>query len=73
MALRHGLRKSGESKERQQPARGGITMGIEMALTEETLFYERRRRIMNPSLSEYYVPVDLDVPGYRGSVPEYSG
>ena len=42
--------------------RGGITMGIGMALTEETLFDERRGRIMNPSLSEYHVPVNLDVP-----------
>jgi xanthine dehydrogenase YagR molybdenum-binding subunit len=42
--------------------RGGIIMGIGMALTEETLFDERRARIMNPSLSEYHVPVNLDVP-----------
>jgi xanthine dehydrogenase YagR molybdenum-binding subunit len=42
--------------------RGGIIMGIGMALTEETLFDERRGRIMNPSLSEYHVPVNLDVP-----------
>ena len=37
-------------------------MGIGMALTEETLFDERRGRIMNPSLAEYHVPVNLDVP-----------
>jgi xanthine dehydrogenase YagR molybdenum-binding subunit len=42
--------------------RGGIVMGIGMALTEETLFDDRRGRIMNPSLSEYHVPVNLDVP-----------
>jgi xanthine dehydrogenase YagR molybdenum-binding subunit len=42
--------------------RGGIIMGIGMALTEETLFDERRGRIMNPSLSEYHVPVNSDVP-----------
>jgi xanthine dehydrogenase YagR molybdenum-binding subunit len=42
--------------------RGGIIMGIGMALTEETLFDERRGRIMNPSLAEYLVPVNLDVP-----------
>ncbi len=41
---------------------GGIIMGIGMALTEETLFDERRGRIMNPSLAEYHVPVNLDVP-----------
>lgn len=42
--------------------RGGIIMGIGMALTEETLFDERKGRIMNPSLAEYHVPVNLDVP-----------
>jgi xanthine dehydrogenase YagR molybdenum-binding subunit len=42
--------------------RGGIVMGIGMALTEETLFDDRRGRIMNPSLAEYHVPVNLDVP-----------
>ena len=42
--------------------RGGIIMGIGMALTEETLFDERRGRIMNPSLAEYHVPVNSDVP-----------
>ncbi len=42
--------------------RGGIIMGLGMALMEETLFDERLGRIMNPSLSEYHVPVNLDVP-----------
>jgi xanthine dehydrogenase YagR molybdenum-binding subunit len=42
--------------------RGGIIMGIGMALTEETLFDERKGRIMNPSLAEYHVAVNLDVP-----------
>jgi xanthine dehydrogenase YagR molybdenum-binding subunit len=42
--------------------RGGIIFGIGMALTEETLFDERKGRIMNPSLAEYHVPVNLDVP-----------
>jgi xanthine dehydrogenase YagR molybdenum-binding subunit len=42
--------------------RGGIIMGIGMALMEETLFDERRGRIMNPSLAGYHVPVNLDVP-----------
>src|SRR5581483_11152144 len=42
--------------------RGGVVMGIGMALTEETLFDERRGRIMNPSIAEYHVPVNLDVP-----------
>lgn len=42
--------------------RGGIIMGIGMALTEETYFDDRFGRIMNPSLAEYHVPVNLDVP-----------
>lgn len=42
--------------------RGGIIMGIGMALTEGVLFDERSGRIMNPSLGEYHVPVNLDVP-----------
>lgn len=42
--------------------RGGIIMGIGLALTEHTLFDERSGRIMNPSLAEYHVPVHLDVP-----------
>ncbi|MBD5656816.1 MAG: xanthine dehydrogenase family protein molybdopterin-binding subunit [Candidatus Eremiobacteraeota bacterium] len=42
--------------------RGGIVMGIGLALMEDTLFDERSGRIMNPSLAEYHVPVHLDVP-----------
>lgn len=42
--------------------RGGIVMGLGMALMEETQFDERIGRIMNPSLAEYHVPVHLDVP-----------
>jgi xanthine dehydrogenase YagR molybdenum-binding subunit len=42
--------------------RGGIIMGLGLALTEHTLFDERTGRIMNPSLAEYHVPVHLDVP-----------
>jgi len=42
--------------------RGGIIMGLGLALTEETQFDERRGRIANPSLAEYHVPVHLDVP-----------
>jgi xanthine dehydrogenase YagR molybdenum-binding subunit len=42
--------------------RGGIIMGLGLALMEETLFDERNGRIMNPSLSEYHVPVHMDVP-----------
>jgi xanthine dehydrogenase YagR molybdenum-binding subunit len=42
--------------------RGGIIMGLGLALMEETLFDERTGRVMNPSLAEYHVPVHLDVP-----------
>jgi xanthine dehydrogenase YagR molybdenum-binding subunit len=42
--------------------RGGIIMGLGLALTEETQFDERSGRIMNPSLAEYHVPVHMDVP-----------
>ncbi|MBV9656348.1 MAG: xanthine dehydrogenase family protein molybdopterin-binding subunit, partial [Acetobacteraceae bacterium] len=42
--------------------RGGIIMGLGLALTEEALFDERSGRIMNPSLAEYHVPVHMDVP-----------
>jgi xanthine dehydrogenase YagR molybdenum-binding subunit len=42
--------------------RGGIIMGLGLALMEETQFDERKGRIMNPSLAEYHVPVHMDVP-----------
>ncbi|MDO6414989.1 xanthine dehydrogenase family protein molybdopterin-binding subunit [Sphingomonas sp. BIUV-7] len=42
--------------------RGGIIMGLGLALTEETLLDTRSGRIMNPSLSDYHVPVHMDVP-----------
>jgi len=42
--------------------RGGIIMGIGLALSEETLFDERSGRIMNASMAEYHVPVHLDIP-----------
>ena len=42
--------------------KGGIVMGLGLALMEETQFDERKGRIMNPSLAEYHVPVHLDVP-----------
>ncbi len=42
--------------------RGGIVMGLGLALMEETLFDERDGRVMNPSLAEYHVPVHMDVP-----------
>jgi xanthine dehydrogenase YagR molybdenum-binding subunit len=42
--------------------RGGIIMGLGLALTEQTHFDERKGRIMNPSLAEYHIPVHMDVP-----------
>ena len=42
--------------------KGGIIMGIGLALMEDTNFDERTARIMNPSLAEYHVPVHMDVP-----------
>ncbi|MCE4226642.1 xanthine dehydrogenase family protein molybdopterin-binding subunit [Methylobacterium sp. C25] len=42
--------------------KGGMIMGLGLALTEETLFDERNGRIMNPSLADYHIPVHLDVP-----------
>jgi xanthine dehydrogenase YagR molybdenum-binding subunit len=42
--------------------RGGIIMGLGLALMEETQFDERNGRIMNPSLAEYHVPAHMDVP-----------
>jgi xanthine dehydrogenase YagR molybdenum-binding subunit len=42
--------------------RGGIIMGLGLALMEDTQCDERTGRVMNPSLAEYHVPVHLDVP-----------
>jgi xanthine dehydrogenase YagR molybdenum-binding subunit len=42
--------------------RGGIVMGLGLALMEEAQFDERNGRLMNPSLAEYHVPVHMDVP-----------
>jgi xanthine dehydrogenase YagR molybdenum-binding subunit len=42
--------------------RGGIVMGLGLALMEETQVDDRNGRIMNPSLAEYHVPVHMDVP-----------
>jgi xanthine dehydrogenase YagR molybdenum-binding subunit len=42
--------------------KGGMIMGLGMALTEETLLDERNGRIMSTSLADYHVPVHLDVP-----------
>ena len=50
------------SKTAKSQFMGGIIMGIGMALMEEALFDERMGRIMNPSLAEYHVPVNADIP-----------
>ncbi|WP_419728366.1 xanthine dehydrogenase family protein molybdopterin-binding subunit [Lichenicola sp.] len=42
--------------------RGGIIMGLGLALMEEAQFDERNGRITNASLAEYHVPVHGDVP-----------
>lgn len=41
---------------------GGVIMGIGMALFEESVFDERTGRLMNPTLGEYHVPVQADIP-----------
>ena len=42
--------------------KGGIVMGLGLALTEETLVDPRTGRIMSASLADYHVPVHADVP-----------
>ena len=42
--------------------RGGIIVGLGLALMEETQVDARNGRIMNPSLAEYHMPVHMDVP-----------
>ncbi|WP_058835615.1 xanthine dehydrogenase family protein molybdopterin-binding subunit [Luteimonas abyssi] len=42
--------------------RGGIVMGLGLALMEETWFDERNGRIVSASLADYHVPAHLDVP-----------
>jgi xanthine dehydrogenase YagR molybdenum-binding subunit len=42
--------------------RGGVVMGIGMALMEETVFDKNLGLIVNRDLAEYHVPVNADVP-----------
>ena len=42
--------------------RGGVIMGIGMALFEEAVYDERTGRLMTPDLGEYHVPVQADIP-----------
>jgi xanthine dehydrogenase YagR molybdenum-binding subunit len=41
---------------------GGVVGGLGMALTEETVMDHRMGRFVNPSLAEYHVPVNADIP-----------
>lgn len=50
------------SKTAASQLKGGVIMGIGLALTEETNFDERYGRIVNASLADYHVPVQMDVP-----------
>jgi xanthine dehydrogenase YagR molybdenum-binding subunit len=49
-------------KQARSQLRGGIIMGIGMALMEETLLDERSGRILNPTLAGYHTPTIADVP-----------
>jgi xanthine dehydrogenase YagR molybdenum-binding subunit len=42
--------------------RGGVIMGIGLALMEETHLDERNGRVVNRNLSDYHVPVHADIP-----------
>ncbi|MCS3497737.1 xanthine dehydrogenase YagR molybdenum-binding subunit [Bradyrhizobium japonicum] len=42
--------------------RGGMIMGLGMALTEETLLDERSGRVISASIADYHIPAHLDVP-----------
>jgi len=42
--------------------RGGIIMGLGLALMEETQLDRRNGRIMNANLADYHVPTHMDVP-----------
>jgi xanthine dehydrogenase YagR molybdenum-binding subunit len=49
---------------------GGMTMGLGMALLEETRRDERTGRVMNANLAEYLVPVHADVPASEAILVE---
>jgi xanthine dehydrogenase YagR molybdenum-binding subunit len=42
--------------------RGGIIMSLGLAMMEEALIDERTGRVMNASMTDYHMPVHLDVP-----------
>jgi xanthine dehydrogenase YagR molybdenum-binding subunit len=41
---------------------GGMIWGVSFALHEHAVIDRRSRRVMNPNLGEYHVPVNADVP-----------
>ncbi len=49
---------------------GGMTMGLGMALLEETRRDDRSGRVMNANLSEYLLPVHADVPATEAILVE---
>jgi xanthine dehydrogenase YagR molybdenum-binding subunit len=49
---------------------GGMTMGLGMALFEETRRDDRSGRVMNANLAEYLVPVHADVPATEAILVE---
>ena len=49
-------------KTAQSQLKGGIVMGVGMALHEYTVFDENVGRAVNPNLAEYHVPVNADIP-----------
>ena len=49
-------------KTAQSQLKGGIVMGVGMALHEQTVFDEKVGRAVNPNLAEYHVPVNADIP-----------
>jgi xanthine dehydrogenase YagR molybdenum-binding subunit len=52
--------------------KGGIIMGLGLALTEETLFDERNGRIMNASLADYHLPTPSRCPCHRRHLDRHS-
>jgi xanthine dehydrogenase YagR molybdenum-binding subunit len=49
---------------------GGMTMGLGMALLEETRRDDRSARVMNANLAEYLLPVHADVPATEAILVE---
>jgi xanthine dehydrogenase YagR molybdenum-binding subunit len=58
----YGVGKVINAKTARSQIIGGVTMGIGMALHEETITDARTGRIINANLGEYHVPVNADIP-----------